>query len=79
MFRQSNLEYEVEQRIDPNNAHSIVNTDFPLMHFQGGDELIGAKDVPGAKLVDEKTQTYKYADLPEYLGYVSHQVCDRAC
>lgn len=77
MFRQSKLEYEVEQRIDPNNSFSIVNTEFPLMHFQGGDELIAAKDVPGAKLVNEKTQTYKYADLPDKLGYLSYQVSEQ--
>ena len=74
MFRQSNLQYEVGQRIDSNNANSILKTDFPLMHFQGEDEMIEAKDVPGVELVDEKTQTYKFADLPEKQGVLSHHV-----
>lgn len=77
MFRQSNLEYEVERRIDPKNKHSVVKTNFPLMHFLGEDELIAAKDVTGAQLVDEKTQTYKFADLPGKLGLVSHQVSEQ--
>lgn len=77
IFRQSNLDYEVGQRIDPNNANSILKTDFPLMHFQGEDEMIEAKDVPGVVLIDEMTQTYKFADLPEQLGQLSHQVSEQ--
>lgn len=77
IFRQSNLEYEVGQRIDPNNANSILKTDFPMMHFQGEDEMIEAKDVPGVELLDEKTQTYRFADLPEKQGVLSHQVSEQ--
>ena len=77
IFRQSNLEYEVGQRIDPNNEKSILKTDFPMMHFQGEDEMIEARDVPGVELIDEKTQTYKFADLPEKQGILSHQVSEQ--
>lgn len=77
MFRQSNLGYEVGRRIDPNNKESIVNTEFPMMHFQGEDELIQAKNIPGAKLVDKATNTYKFADLPGKLGYATNQISEQ--
>ncbi|MEM7374903.1 MAG: hypothetical protein AAF587_40295 [Bacteroidota bacterium] len=49
MFRQTDFAYERQRRIDPANPASILNTRFPLMQFQGSEEMVRAADIPGAK------------------------------
>ncbi|MEM7343804.1 MAG: hypothetical protein AAF485_06145 [Chloroflexota bacterium] len=49
MFRQTDFKYERERRIDSDNPKSILKTTFPLMQFQGSEEMVRAQDIPGAK------------------------------
>ena len=49
IFRQTDFADEIAHRIDPNNPHSIVQTQFPLMQYQGSEEMVRAQDVKGAK------------------------------
>ena len=48
IFRQTDFADEIAHRIDPNNPHSIVKTKFPLMQYQGSEEMIKASNVEGA-------------------------------
>lgn len=49
MFRQTDFADEIAHRVDPENPNSIVRTDFPLMQYQGSEEMVRAADVDGAK------------------------------
>ncbi len=48
MFRQTDFADEIAHRIDPDNPHSIIRTSFPMMQYQGSEEMIRAADVPDA-------------------------------
>ena len=49
MFRQTDFLDEGKRRTDMSRGFSISNTSFPMMQFQGSDEMILAKDLPNAK------------------------------
>ena len=49
IFRQTDFADEIAHRIDPENSDSIVQTSFPLMQYQGSEEMIRAEDVEGAR------------------------------
>ena len=76
-FRQSDFAYEAERRADPDNPQSILKTSFPLMQFQSAEEMTAAADIPGAALIDEATNTYRFADLPGRLGCASNHTGDQ--
>ena len=49
IFRQTDFFDEGKRRTDRSKGFCIVDTDFPMMQFQGEDEMIRAKDIPGAR------------------------------
>jgi len=49
IFRQTDFLDEGKRRTDMSRGFSISNTSFPMMQFQGSDEMILAKDLPNAK------------------------------
>ena len=49
IFRQTDFLDEGKRRTDLTRGFSILNTEFPMMQFQGSDEMLLAKDLPGAK------------------------------
>ena len=49
IFRQTDFFDEGKRRTDRSSGFCIVDTDFPMMQFQGADEMIRARDLPGAK------------------------------
>ena len=49
MFRQTDFLDEGKRRADRSRGFSILDTDFPMMQFQGSDEMIRAEDIPGAR------------------------------
>ena len=49
IFRQTDFLDEGRRRTDRSSGFCIVDTDFPMMQFQGEDEMIRAKDIPGAR------------------------------
>ncbi len=49
MFRQTDFLDEGKRRVDRSRGFSILDTDFPMMQFQGSDEMIRAEDIPGAR------------------------------
>ncbi len=49
IFRQTDFADEIAHRIDPQNKHSITSTKFPLMQYQGSEEMIRASDVTDAE------------------------------
>ena len=54
----------------------IVDTDFPMMQFQGADEMIRARDLPGAKMPllrrIEGTRIRQVLDCLDYSDLDSH-------
>ncbi len=51
IFRQTDFLDEGKRRVDKTRGFSILDTEFPLMQFQGSEEMLLAKDFPGAKKV----------------------------
>ena len=49
MFRQTDFLDEGKRRTDRSRGFCILDTDFPMMQFQGSDEMIRAQDIPGAR------------------------------
>ena len=49
MFRQTDFLDEGKRRSDRSRGFSILDTDFPMMQFQGSDEMLRARDIPGAR------------------------------
>ena len=49
IFRQTDFLDEGKRRTDLTRGFSILKTKFPMMQFQGSDEMLLAKDLPGAK------------------------------
>ena len=49
MFRQTDFLDEGTRRTDKSRGFCIIDTDFPMMQFQGSDEMILAKNIKGAK------------------------------
>ena len=51
IFRQTDFLDEGKRRVDKTRGFSILDTKFPLMQFQGSEEMLLAKNLPGAKEV----------------------------
>ena len=49
MFRQTDFLDEGKRRSDRSRGFSILDTNFPMMQFQGADEMLKAEDIPGAR------------------------------
>ena len=49
IFRQTDFLDEGKRRTDRSRGFSILDTDFPMMQFQGSDEMLRARDIPGAR------------------------------
>ena len=49
IFRQTDFLDEGRRRSDRSRGFCILDTDFPMMQFQGSDEMLLAEKIPGAK------------------------------
>ena len=47
MFRQTDFLDEGKRRTDRSRGFCILDTDFPMMQFQGSDEMLRAEDIQG--------------------------------
>ena len=51
IFRQTDFVDEGKRRSDRSRGFCILDTNFPMMQFQGSDEMLLAKDLPNAKKI----------------------------